>query len=413
MNNKILDNYFFILFSLIPMSIILGPTISLINIILIDISFIFLVLYQKNYKFLSDKSVKLIALICLYLFFNSLISKDSSIGLARNLGFIRFGILFCAFNYFFYNKKYFHKILIVWSIILTIVITDTYIESLFGLNSLGYGAEYGNRIVSFFKDEPIVGGYINAFYLIIIGYFFSFHKNYCEKYKIAFLIFSMFFVIAIFLTGERSNTIKSILIFLIFYSINDHFNLRQKIISILILIAIIGGIISNSHFLKMRFYGQFFKPVVEKYYLNNKSETIKENIYLTLYKSGFSVFKNYPIFGVGNKNYRIEACVNSSIETYVCNTHPHQIYFEFLAEHGLAGSAILLFALFNLIFGKLKIIFRTKNYVQLGCFLFLLTYFIPFLPSGAFFNDYSLTIFWINLSLMYSIEKKTNIFSPN
>ena len=31
-------------------------------------------------------------------------------------------------------------------------------------------------------------------------------------------------------------------------------------------------------------------------------------MYFQLYKSGFEVFKNYPIFGVGNKNYRIETC---------------------------------------------------------------------------------------------------------
>ena len=30
---------------------------------------------------------------------------------------------------------------------------------------------FGDRIVSFFKDEPIVGGYIYSFYLIVLGFF--------------------------------------------------------------------------------------------------------------------------------------------------------------------------------------------------------------------------------------------------
>ena len=34
----------------------------------------------------------------------------------------------------------------------------------------------------------------------------------------------------------------------------------------------------------------------------------ENNQYVRLYKSGFSVFKNYPVFGVGNKNYRLETC---------------------------------------------------------------------------------------------------------
>ena len=56
-------------------------------------------------------------------------------------------------------------------------------------------------------------------------------------------------------------------------------------------------------------------------------------------------------------------------------------------------------------------ILQTKNYTQIGCLLFFLTFFIPLLPSGSFFTDYNLTVFWLNLSLMYAVEKKTNIFS--
>jgi len=79
----------------------------------------------------------------------------------RNLGFIRFGIFFLAFNYFFYNKDFLNKVLIVWTLTLSLLSLDTHIESILGKNILGYGEAYGARIVSFFKDEPIVGGYIN------------------------------------------------------------------------------------------------------------------------------------------------------------------------------------------------------------------------------------------------------------
>ena len=107
MNNKILNFYFLFLFSFIPASIIIGPAISLFNILLIDFSFIFLIFYKKDFKFLSNKTVKLIIFLCLYLVFNSIIAKDFSMSALRNFGFIRFGILFLAFNYFFYNHKNF------------------------------------------------------------------------------------------------------------------------------------------------------------------------------------------------------------------------------------------------------------------------------------------------------------------
>jgi len=416
MNSKTLNYYFLFLFSFIPASIIIGPAISLVNILLIDISFIFLIFYKKDFKFLSNKTMKLIILLCLYLVFNSIVAKDFSISANRNFGFIRFGILFLAFNYFFYNKSFINSVLIVWITTLFILSLDTYIESFFGQNILGYGEEYGQRIVSFFKDEPIVGGYINGFYLIIIGYLFYINKNTSNKYKYIILIFSIFFITAIILTGERSNSIKAVSGFFLFYFFTDFFKFKEKIFSILLLILIFVFLFNTSNFLKLRYGSQFFKPIISVFQTNNefnKRDELKDNIYIRLYQSGFEVFKKYPVFGVGNKNYRVETCSNEKNSKYFCNTHPHQIYFEFLSEHGLVGSMILFFILFNLVFSKIKIILNSKNYLQLGCLIFLTTSFIPFLPSGAFFTDYSLTIFWINLSIMYSVGKKTNVYTFN
>ena len=416
MNNKILNLYFLLLFSFIPASIIVGPAVSLINILLIDFSFIFLILYKKDYRFLSNKTVKFIIFLSLYLIFNSIISKDFSISVNRNFGFIRFGILFLAFNYFFYNKSFIDRVLTIWIITLSILSLDAYIESIFGQNTLGYGEEYGRRIVSFFKDEPIVGGYINGFYLIIIGYLFYINKNISNKYKYIILIFSIFFISAIILTGERSNAIKAISGFFLFYFFNDFFKVKEKIFAILLLILIFVFLFNSSNFLKLRYGGQFFNPIISIFQTNNESAAgnkLEKNIYINLYLSGFEVFKKYPFFGVGNKNYRVETCINRKNPKYLCNTHPHQVYFEFLAEHGFVGSMILLFVLFNLIFSKIRIILNSKNYLQLGCLIFLTTLFIPLLPSGAFFTDYNLTIFWINLSIMYSIGKKTNVYTSN
>ena len=415
MNNKILNPYFLLLFSFIPVSIIIGPSVSLINILLIDFSFIFLILYKKDYKFFSNKTVKLIIFLCLYLIFNSIISKDFSMSFNRNFGFVRFGILFLAFNYFFYNKSFVNRVLIVWILTLFILSLDTYIEFIFGKNILGYGEEYGRRIVSFFKDEPIVGGYINGFYLIIIGYLFYINKNTSNKYKYIILIFSIFFISAIILTGERSNSIKAFSGFFLFYFFNNFFKFKEKIFSILLLTFIFVFLLNNSSFLGSRYSSEYFKPIISFFQTNNDqaikvSVGFEHNLYARLYQSGFEIFKKYPVLGVGNKNYRVEACLIEKNSKYFCNTHPHQTYFEFLAEHGLVGSMILFFILFNLIFGKIKIILTSKNYLQLGCLIFLSIIFIPFLPSGAFFSDYNLTIFWINLSIMYAVGKKTNVY---
>ena len=109
---------------------------------------------------------------------------------------------------------------------------DVFLEYLTGTNSLGYPltgeghVTFGPRIVSFFKDEPIVGGYINGFFLILIG--FLANKYYFKKNSIIFII-SIIFLLAIFLTGERSNTIKAFLGILILIFLFKNINLKFKI----------------------------------------------------------------------------------------------------------------------------------------------------------------------------------------
>ena len=60
MENKALKNYFFILFSLIPISILIGPAMSLSNIILIDLSFLIFALLSKKNIFILNHTTKML-----------------------------------------------------------------------------------------------------------------------------------------------------------------------------------------------------------------------------------------------------------------------------------------------------------------------------------------------------------------
>ena len=168
-------------------------------------------------------------------------------------------------------------------------------------------------------------------------------------------------------------------------------------------------IISQSDYLKNRYVGQLYKNVVTE---EKRDIFFDNNVYINLYKSGINVFKKNSIFGVGTKNYRVATCDGNKSynEDYYCSTHPHQIYIEFLSEHGIFGSIICFLVLFRLIFKNIKNIIYSKNYIQIGTFVYILTNFIPLIPSGSFFSDFNITFFMINLSIMYAVSNKTNIF---
>ena len=404
--NKSIYNYFLILFSAIPLSILLGSTISIINILLIDLSFIFLLIYKRQFDFLKNKVIIYLFFLYFYLFLNTWVSIDYSMSITRNLGFLRIIILFLAFNYFYHQRLFFEKMIKFWIVIIFIVIFDIFFENTFGNNILGYGKLYGDRIMSFFKDEPIVGGYLNGFFLIIAGFILNM-KN--SNNRIFFILFVSTIFVAILITGERSNSLRALLGIVFIILANKEFNRKNKLLFAIINLCLVITILLNSSYLKTRYFNQI------KYALSN------ESIYLNLYRSGFEVFKNYKLFGVGNKNYRVETCElenfvvgNKSLikmkEGYVCSTHPHQIYFEFLSEHGFIGTIILLYIFYKLIFSKIKSTITKTNYMKLGALIYLIIVFMPIIPSGAFFNDYMLTLFAINLSIFYASDKNTNIF---
>ena len=406
-------NLDYILFVFIPISIISGPTISLLNIILFSFYYIYQNLKIEEFKSLiKNKTILLLILLNLYLILHTFVSLDSSISIFRNFGFIRFIIFFIAINFFFYQNNYNTYALKPWLIIFLIFIFDVFFERFYGTNILGYGAidtSHGPRIVSFFKDEPIAGAYINGFSFLILGYIFLVLKKKGDFYKYFSLLFLVLFLISVLVTGERSNTIKAILGFSIFFLFLDFFKIKFKLLFFFLIISFISLIIIKSDFLKNRYIGQLYNNII---YEEKRDYFFEHNVYIKLYRSGLSVFKNHPLIGVGTKNYRVATCGQEKLikNDYYCSTHPHQIYIEFLAEHGIIGSLICLSIFFYLIFINLGKIIQSKNYIQIGAFIYILINFIPIIPSGSFFSDFNITFFMLNLSLMYALDNKTNIF---
>ena len=368
MLERFVQNYFLLIFSIIPISIVAGPTVSLINVLLIDFSFLIIILIKKDFSFLKKKSFLYLLLLYIYLIFNSIISVDAGSGMARNIGFLRIIILFAAFNYFFREKLFLKKIFFVWMIIISLISLDVFYEILNGKNLFGYVSNHGRRVVSFFKDEPIVGGYINAFFFMIVGFLYEYSDK--KKNYILFISLIIFFL-SIFLTGERSNTIKAFLGIILFLTLIQNYNFKQKITATLISILVVFTVISNSNYLKLRYITQI------------KNSFQEEQLYLNIYRSGYDVFKNHKFFGAGNKNYRVVTCSENKPKSsnYLCETHPHQIYLELLSEHGIIGTIIIFFVLYKLVFSKIIFNSRELNKIQLGSMVYILLTFLPILQK--------------------------------
>ena len=83
-----------------------------------------------------------------------------------------------------------------------------------------------------------------------------------------------------------------------------------------------------------------------------------------------------------------------------CNTHPHNIFLEYLSELGLAGVLFLIIIYFYTLFKFVrlyfqKIFYKKNNNIILAKIIILggvLLQLFPLIPSGSFFNNYMMII---------------------
>ena len=167
--NKFSNLFFITIFSFAPISILIGPSISLILVLIICLSYILSNFKNDFFYLVNNKTILILILLNVYLIFNSLISVDFDTGFKRNFGFIRFIFLFLAINYFIKVSNNLDKVFQFWTLILLIVFFDIFYEFFNGQNILGFVSENSKRVVSFFKDEQIIGAFLNGFIFIIIG----------------------------------------------------------------------------------------------------------------------------------------------------------------------------------------------------------------------------------------------------
>ena len=98
-----------------------------------------------------------------------------------------------------------------------------------------------------------------------------------------------------------------------------------------------------------------------------------------------------------------------------CNTHPHNIYMQFLSEIGMLGF-LFFFTMFCYVFFNLSKIFLKffkKSFVEKiekSKFFILLSIFLamfPLLPSANYFNNWILIISYFPIGIYLSLSKKT------
>ena len=407
-HSDLYNKFVLALVGLLPLTLVVGTMISELLIFAIIFFFLSEILIKKKFEFFKDDIFLFLCVIWIYLLLNLINSTNFEHSLLRSIFFIRFPLLIIATNFFLKKNSYnFDLIFKLWGITLAIVIIDLYFQAIFGFNTIGFKSPYTGRLSGFLKDELKIAHILIGFVMPTICFYIPKTKN-----KIYILVLIFLYILILLLTNERSNTLKGFIVvfgILIFY---EKFNFKKKIFSIAMIVLTITLILTFNKNINHRFIIEISSNYSKEKTLINY---IKYSNYGPTYLSSLEIFKKYPIFGSGIKTFRTE-CYNVDIKKHYtttnliynnkCNTHPHQIYFEILSELGLIGFLLFFSFFFYLIYKSTKCYLNNKNKILLSSLLFIFAQIIPLLPSGSFFTNFGATIFWINVSIIYSINQK-------
>ena len=343
---------------------------------------------------------------------SSLLSNSVLISLKSSLLSIRFVILVFAIIYvskklnyflkFFFFSSFLSISLLVLSGLIQFFFSEDYLIST-KLRNINSSAKFTD-IKGFFGDEKKLGSFISRMSPLVIGLYFFISKNkISKKIDSALFLFAPLFLIGFF-TAERMAMIylSITLCFLLTLSIkNNKKNIYKLIIFLTIPFILFFGKINEFHLTVENSYNQLFDGGKINYFSKQHK---------TFSITSIELFKKNPFFGVGPNNYRRECGTIklNNIENN-CSTHPHNIFFQLIAETGSLG--IFYYLIINLfIFFKIIKFFSAKKDSGLEIFLLLpVFYYInPFFPSGNFFNNWYATIGLISLPFYLYLTNKKN-----
>ena len=407
---------------ILPISLVFSNFFSEILILILVVVFFFIVKKNELINILNNKIIISILILYLFLIINYFLNIYRDPDFGRSFFFIRFVLYVISLSYFlikdYVNSK---KIFFYWGIITLIICLDLQVQNILGKNIFGFESiKQGDvvRLGGFLNDELKISYLINSFFVISLGSYFFYNKNNNKNFLIIVLVFILIVLFSVYATAERANFICLLLFifsFLIFSKYRLYF-LSIIIILIPIIFINISDFKSNEKIKRMFTDNvEFIKKNISFNAKRNSNFLYKENHYFSHYSTAWQIAKDYPLTGVGLKNFKnfcskkiYKEKVYPTFKDRNCSTHPHNLFFEIISELGFFGF-IVFFSIFGYFFYvSIKNSFKFKNIFLFGNTIFLMTYFIPLLPRGSFFSNWNAMLFWTVFGISLYLLNKNN-----
>lgn len=394
--NKALSVFLLILF---PPALFLGNAPSDILISFISILFLINCLITKDYSWFKQTWVQAAFIFWGYIVINSLFVDNIKGALSSALPFCRFFIFSIAIYYWLLteekNKKY-----VFYSILITVVFfsANSIFQYICGFDIFGQKPIDMGRYIRLTSPtgKMIVGIVLASINFVVTAWALKklSHSANGMKEKAALIGLIFFPLMAIFLSGERTALLISILGYAILFFKDNKY--KKQLLGALTLFCILAVLIVS--FTKLQVLDRQVNRTYEE--IVNFSSSSYGKIYFT----AISIFKDHQVFGIGAKQFRI-VCNNELSEhpEYFCATHPHNVFLHILVEFGYVGMLtflMLIFYLAKLCWDKRKIIL--KDNIAFAAMLAFWSKYIPIISVSSYFIAWSAGPSWFMLGILLS-----------
>ena len=427
---KGIDKFFLILILLIPSSLISGPLLPDVFVIVLSLGFLYKAFNLNKKIFLFNRYTIFFFLFWLYISLRSFWTDDLYFSLKSALPYIRFFIFSLMMLYFFeeYKEKFIY--LLLFSIVLPVIFVyfDTTYQYIFGQDIFGF-PKLDHRLSGPFGEELIVGSYLARLSPMIVICYYIIYK----KLPLKILYFFSTISILIFLTGERTSFfLFNFFLFFLFISVVKKNKFRNFFLVYFCIIFFISIFLLFNNKLRDR---MIYIPACEMRIHFLMNDTCKNNLknneikqqdkiaeYFIFseaheghYKTALNIFLDNKFFGVGAKMFRVKCSDTKYYYKLGCTTHPHNLLMQILAETGLVGLLFLIIAISYIFIKAFRIGWvilgnnaKPSEIIKFLILIMMAQSFLIFLPSGQFFNNWNALVIYFPLGIYLKYIYKNN-----
>jgi hypothetical protein len=372
--------------------LVTGPFLSDLVVSFLSLWFLYYSLKNKIYSVYRNVYFYTFIAFWLICILSSLLSDDISLSLRSSLFYVRIGIFALLITYLInINRKILDYFYYVFLITFSALIVDGYVQYFTSTNLFGYKIGENYRVSSFFGSELILGSYLARLFPLFFALFII-RSNKSPLEVCAVSVLFILIDILIFIAGERTSFLLlniSTIFIIIFISKYKWLRLGLFTLSSIIIIFLT--------FNAPKLYNRYIDSPLKNSNLLNKDEKINffSPSHDHLMKTAWNMFLEKPILGHGPKLFRVK-CSDPKYKfnkDMSCDIHPHNFYFQLLAETGFVGFSFLLCLFFYFIYLCLKHIIYYLKY------------------KSALFSDYQICLLAGLLITIWPLTTNGNIFT--